>query len=282
MTDLPTTHTILKALHDHDLDRLLPLVADALPEPTHIVRSHVQAFFTPDDPDRVDLRHPSARLHDHLHAAAYTNRNGTVAKPNSARKRLSLLSRIYTHLIDTGVLTTHPMHGMPRPISETRAAPLITRDAITHLHRAAPQPLQAALILIDEHALRSRELTALTWAHVHVPTGTLSRTHAVTRLSDAALASLRALYFTAGGLLDDDTHLIPGPVFPWRSEADLRGELFKVCQQAGLSYVTPGELRRASLRDHPHTTASAGFSPFDGERHVRRVRDLAAQILHDT
>ncbi|GGL00729.1 hypothetical protein [Deinococcus radiotolerans] len=279
MQDLPTTHAILKALHDHDADTLLPLVADALPDPVHVARSHLQAFFTPRDPDRIDLRRPSAALHDHLHAAAYTNRNGTVAKPNSARKRLSLLSRLYTHLVETGVLSTHPMQGMPRPVSERRAAPLITREAITRLHRSAPHPLRAALVLIDEHALRSRELTVLNWAHVHVPTGTLTRTHTATRLSDAALHALRELYFAAGGLLDDELSVPPGPVFPWRTEADLRAELFSACQQAGLSYVTPGELRRASLRDHPHTTSSAGFSPFDGDRQVRRVRELAQQTL---
>ncbi|UBV45114.1 hypothetical protein LAJ19_18535 (plasmid) [Deinococcus taeanensis] len=282
MTDLPTTHKLLKALHDHDLDTILPYVQHVLPVTPQVARAHLSRFFTPDDPDRVDLRHQSHELHSHLHSSAYTNLNGAVAKPNTARLRLSLLSKAYTQLIALGVLNVHPMQGLPRPINERRPAPLITREAIQSLHKAARNPLRTALILIDEHALRTRELTTLAWGHLHVPSGTLTRTHTATRLSDKALGALRELYFEAGGLLDDDSDLRPGPVFPWRAEADLRADLFKACQDAQLSYVTPGELRRASLRDRPHTPESAGFSPFDGDRQLRKVRDLAAEVADAT
>ena len=257
---------IIRALQTADLDALIPLLAGQWPTasiPTNQVHSLLRHLFAQARHDALNLLHPPLDFHAWLLQHASTNVNATPAKSNTIRLRLSLLSTLYTALQDQGLLLVHPLRGLQRPPNERTGAPLLPRTDLERLHRqaASDATLYAALILIDQHAYRVRDLLALQWADFDFATGSALRPHAVTRLNDTALQALQPLLTAAGGEL-----YAVGRVFPYAGDRELRAALFRACKAANVPYTPPGELRRVSLRDHLHTPQSAGFSADDTRR----------------
>jgi integrase len=262
---------LLQALQRADLDALIPLLSGLWPRPDNEVYTALRLIFEQARQDHIDLFAPPEDFHAWLLQAAARNHNGGEARANTIRLRLSLLSKLYTALQDEGLLLVHPLRGMPRPPNERLSEPLLSRPELEQLHRQvhADPVLYAALILIDQHAYRVRDLLSLHWEDFDPDTGSALRPHALTRLSDTALAALRPLRSRAGGEL-----YARGRVFPYKQERDLRAALFKACKAANVPYTPPGELRRVSLRDYPHTPQSAGFSARDA-RKLKQATALA-------
>lgn len=275
---------IIRALQTADLDALIPLMSGRWPAatvPTPQVHSLLRHLFAQARQDGLNLLHPPADFHAWLLQHASTNVNAAPARPNTVRLRLSLLSTLYSALQDQGLLLIHPLRGLQRPPNERSGAPLLPRADLERLHRqaASDTTLLAALILIDQHAYRVRELLSLHWEDFDPATGSALRPHAVTRLSDTALQALRPLLAAAGGTL-----YAAGRVFPYAGDRELRAALFRACQAANVTYTPPGELRRVSLRDHPHTPQSAGFSAADPrrlEQTTTLAQGLAAALQND-
>ena len=262
---------IRDALTQARLDELLPHVRDQLPVPPNTAFTLLSLIFKQAATDGIDLLCPPGDFHSWLLQVARLNHRGPDAKPNTIRLRLSLLSNIYNQAIQVGVLTYNPLSGIQRPPNERAGAPLITRQQVAALHRVtrSDPALHAALVLIDEHAYRVRELLLLQWDDFDMGTGDALRPHTVTRLSDVALQALQALHREAGGLF------ARGKVFPYKIERDLRAALHSACRTTGIPYAPPGDLRRASLRDHVHSTHSAGFSAQGGNTNLERATRLA-------
>ncbi|MDL2345268.1 hypothetical protein QOL99_14085 [Deinococcus sp. MIMF12] len=269
---------IQAALEQARLDELLPHVRDRLPVPSNTAFTLLSLMFREAAADGVNLLSPPETFHPWLLRVARLNHRGAEARPNTVRLRLSLLSNIYSQALQAGVLTHNPLDGLQRPPNERAGAPLLSREQIVTLHHVARNvpALHAALVLIDEHAYRVRELLQLQWDDFDMGTGVALRPHTVTRLSDAALQALQALHQQAGGLF------ARGKVFPYRIERDLRAALHSACRSAGVPYAPPSDLRRASLRDHVHSTHSAGFSAQVGTANLERATLLARGIVQKT
>ena len=265
------TRKLRQSLQNADLDALIPLLSGLWPRPDNEVFTALRLIFAQAHQDHIDLLEPPDDFQTWLLQAAARNHNGGEARANTIRMRLSLLSKLYTTLQDEGLLPHHPLRGMPRPPNERLSQPLLARTELERLHRQVrPDPmLYAALILIDQHAYRVRDLLSLQWEDFDAETGSALRRHALTRLSDTALAALRPLRSAAGGEL-----YAQGRVFSYKQERDLRAALFSACKAANVPYTPPGELRRVSLRDHLHTPQSAGFSARD-TRKLTRATELA-------
>lgn len=257
---------VIQALQSGNLDALIPLMTGRWPRPDNEVYSALRLIFAQAQRDHVNLFHPPDDFHLWLLKAAVQNHNGTEAKSNTIRLRLSLLSKLYSDLQDEGLILSHPLHGLKRPPNERLSAPLLSRAELERLHlQAKPdETLFAALVLIDQHAYRVRDLLTLRWEDFDLETGSALRPHALTRLTDRALAALQPLRPAAGGEL-----YAQGRVFAYAQERDLRLALFRACKDANVRYTPPGELRRVSLRDHAHTPQSAGFSAHDTRKLVR-------------
>ncbi|MFC4638416.1 hypothetical protein [Deinococcus hohokamensis] len=271
----------LRALRQGDLDSLFPHVKDHLRIRSDHAWRLLSPFFDAARAEHRSLEGFDADFHEFLHRVAGQKRNGDRAAPNTIRTRLGAMSALYTYLQDTGVLSAHPMRGIHRPAKTLRAAPAPDRSAVAQLHRQtrATPDLHAALILIDEHAMNVTELLSLTWGHLNLPRGELARRAGPTRLSPAAEAALKPLYEAQGGFMTDDHAIdLRRRVFPWRQETELRAAIMQACRAAPLPYLSPAELRRAGLRDHPHTPESAGYAREDGARQLARATRLAREV----
>lgn len=271
---------IVQALKTADLDHLIALMSGIWPArtvPTTQLHSILRHIFAQAREDGLNLLHPPADYHTWLLTHARKNVNAAPAKANTVRLRLSLMSSLYSALQDLGLLLVNPLRGLQRPPNERTSAPLLPRAELERLHlqAASETALHAALVLIDQHAYRVRDLLALQWADFDFATGSALRPHAVTRLNDTALEALKPLLTAAGGEL-----YAVGRVFPYAGDRELRAALFRACKAANVPYTPPGELRRISLRDHLHTPQSAGFSADDTRRLEQATR--LAQGLADT
>ncbi|MCP2014551.1 integrase [Deinococcus sp. HSC-46F16] len=262
------------ALEEARLDELLPQVREQLPVPPSTAFTLLSLIFREAAAEGINLLAPPEGFHGWLLRAARLNHRGPEAKANTVRLRLSLLSTIYQQAIQAGILERSPLEGLRRPPGERAGVPLLGREQVVALHAATrgDPALHAALVLIDEHAYRVRELLLLQWEEFDLGTGAALRPHTVTRLSDAALRALQALHQQAGGLF------ARGKVFPYKIERDLRAALHAACRRAGVPYAPPGDLRRASLRDHVHSTHSAGFSAQTGQANLERSTRLAQGV----
>ncbi|CAM3669662.1 hypothetical protein [Deinococcus frigens] len=251
---------IVQALQHPDLDTLIPLMAGTWPTSNTQVHSLLRHIFAQAQEQRLNLLHPPEDFHAWLLAAAARNAGPAPARANTVRLRLALLSKLYTSLQDQELLLVHPLRGLQRPPNERLGASLLARADMErlHLHTQSDPALYAALILIDQHAYRVRDLLSLHWQDFDFTTGSALRPHAVTRLSDAALYALQPLLSDAGGEL-----YAAGRVLPYAGDRELRSALYRASKDANVPYTPPGELRRISLRDHPHTAQSAGFSSND-------------------
>ncbi|MVN89230.1 hypothetical protein GO986_21070 [Deinococcus sp. HMF7620] len=261
------------ALEEARLDELLPLVKDQLPVPPNNAFTLLTLIFTQAIQDKVSFLAPPPDFHAWLLEAARPTHIGPPAKPNTIRLRLSLLANIYKQAMQAGVLERSPLEGLRRPPGERADAPEISREEIDKLHKTTRKDtaLHTALVLIDEHAFKVRELLDFHWTAFDLRTGEILRPHALTRLSDVALQALQAHHKAHGGVfVKKDV-----PVLPYKLERDLRAALHKACTKAGIRYYPPGDLRRASLRDKTHTTDSAGYSNQVGQTNLKRAVQLA-------
>ncbi|WP_135229002.1 hypothetical protein [Deinococcus fonticola] len=265
---------LTQALQQADLEALLPLIREQLPVPPNQAYTLLRLIFEQAAREHVNLLYPPDDFHPWLLRAASINHNGREAKPNTMRLRVSLLSKIYSYLVDQELLLKHPLQHLKRPPNERKTTPLLPRADLErlHLHTRADPALHAALILIDEHAFRVRELLQLQWEDFDPATGAALRPHALTRLSDTALHALHPLQAQAGGTF------ARGRVFPYKYERDLRSALHLACRQANVPYTPPGELRRVALRDHPFTAQQAGFAALDGDRSLAKATELARGV----
>ncbi|OLV18203.1 tyrosine-type recombinase/integrase [Deinococcus marmoris] len=254
---------IVQALQHPDLDALMPLMAGVWPTSNTQVHSLLRHIFTQAGEEQINLLHPPEDFHAWLLAAAQRNVGPAPASSNTVRLRLALLSKLYTALQDQGLLLIHPLRGLQRPPNERLSTPLLPKADLKRLHLQAQSDavLYAALILIDQHAYRVKDLLNLHWQDFDLATGSTLRPHAVTRLSDVALTALKPLLLAAGGEL-----YAAGRVLPYAGDRELRGALFQACKAANVPYTPPGELRKISLRDYRHTPQSAGFSADDARK----------------
>ncbi|MBZ9749748.1 hypothetical protein K7W42_02595 [Deinococcus sp. HMF7604] len=198
------------------------------------------------------------------------------------------MSALYTYLLSVGVIAAHPMQSIQRPPKEFADLPATPRHQVERLHTYTRQqddlaPLHAALVLIDEHAFKVTELLTLTWDHLNLTAYEVARAAGRGPLSQQAKDALMPLVIQAGGLLTDESLGLQGidtrrRLFPWGTEVALRAELMRACRGANVPYSSPGDLRRASLRDHPHTPETAGYAPEDGQRQLERATQLARAV----
>ncbi|MBZ9753532.1 hypothetical protein K7W42_22120 [Deinococcus sp. HMF7604] len=265
------------ALEEARLDELLPLVKDQLPVPPNNAFTLLTLIFTQAIQDKVSFLAPPPDFHAWLLEAARPTHIGPPAKPNTIRLRLSLLANIYKQAMQIGVLERSPLEGLRRPPGERADAPAISREEIDALHKTTRKDtaLHTALVLIDEHAFKVRELLDFHWTAFDLGTGAILRPQTITRLSDVALKALQAHHRAHGGVFAPDV-----PVLPYKLERDLRAALHKACAKAGIRYYPPGDLRRASLRDKPHTTDSAGYSAQVGQANLNRAVALAQGLAN--
>lgn len=265
---------LTRALQQADLDELLPLVRAELSVPLNQAYTLLRLIFERAAQEHVNLLHPPEDFHVWLMEAASVNLNGGEAKPNTVRLRLSIMSKIYAYLVEQELLLKHPLQHLKRPPNERKTTPLLPREDVQrlHLHAAQDPALHAALMLIDQHAFRVRELLQLQWEDFDPATGMTLRPHSLTRLSDQALRALHPLHAQAGGTF------ARGRVFPYKIERDLRSALHLACRQANVTYTPPGDLRRIALRDHPLTTQQAGFTSGEGGRSLARATEFARKV----
>lgn len=265
---------VIQALQKADLDTLLPLIREQLPVPPNQAYTLLRLIFEQARQEHINLLYPPDDFHPWLLRAASVNHNGSEAKPNTVRLRVSLLSKMYSYLLDQGLLLKHPLQHLKRPPNERKTTPLLARADLERLHAHSREDaaLHAALILIDQHAFRVRELLHLQWDDFDHATGMALRPHALTRLSDVALQALHPLQAAAGGTF------ARGRVFPYKYERDLRAALHLACRKANVTYTPPGDLRRVALRDHSLTVQDAGFARVEGERSLARATDYARGV----
>ncbi|PNY79802.1 hypothetical protein CVO96_17825 [Deinococcus koreensis] len=250
---------LLAALRDADLDRLMGMLGPvwAYNDPKQLF-TRLRPFFDHAPADAVNLQTPDAEFMDWVQRRAQEGRHGGTVKANTVRARISALHRLYDHLIEEGLLQTNPLRGVERPPEERKDSPPPAQGDIARLliHARDDRELHAALQLIYHHAMQVDELLRLTWDTLDPGTGELLRKHTLTRLDDDALHALELWRATQGGNLAAGHRRI----FSYGDVFKLRTKIFQLSRRANVPMMPPSELRRASLRDFPHTARSAGFA----------------------
>jgi hypothetical protein len=270
---------LTRAMVHADLDTLIGLTHHLWSRPPKNVHTLLAPIFKAAQDSGVSLLRPPSDFHPWLQTAARRpGTTGTPPKPNTIRTRLNLLARLYDHLIDEGLITTgHPMRGLERPPAEPSTRPLPTPQAIQHLleltDTTAHLPLHVALTLIYQHAFQVADLLTLTWGTFEPRDGTLLRRHNITRLNRDAHHALERLYARAGAAYAPAHERL----FPYTTHDTFRIGIFQATWGKA-DFISPIDLRKASLRDFPHTLESAGLTP-GSERHLNRAVKLARQAL---
>jgi hypothetical protein len=268
---------LTRAMLRADLDTLIPLLPGTWARPTVAVHALLAPIFTAAQQGGVSLLRPPPDFHAWLtHAARLPGITHTPVTSNTVRTRLSVLSTLYDALIDEGLLLAHPLRGLKRPPAEPTTRPLPSQDEITQLLTLAREDLalHTALTLVYHHALQVPELLSLTWGAYEPRDGTLLRRRTITRLEGAAHTAVTRLHAKAGGVFAPEHKRL----FPYTDHDTLRKRIFRLTW-GKLRFISLGDLRRASLRDFPHTAASAGFAAEGGERNLERAVSLAHQAM---
>lgn len=262
-----------------DLDALLGLTAHLWSRPSKNVYTLLLPIFQAAQEGGLSLLRPPQDFHAWLLTAARRpGVTGVPVRPNTVRTRLNLLSRLYDHLIDEGLISSgHPMRGLQRPPAEPSTRPLPVPEDISKLlaltDTAEHLPLHVALTLIYRHAFQVTELLSLTWGAYEPRDGTLLRRRNITRLSREAHHALDRLYARAGAAYAQEHERL----FPYTDHDTLRKGIFQV-SWGQAPFISPTDLRKASLRDFPHTLESAGFAP-GSQQQFQRAVTLAEQAL---
>ena len=262
---------LTRALNDHDLDALLPLIAADMRWPAQQLRSNLRLIFAAAQRDGVGLLRPPDDFQAWLQAPLReTVRGPGTAKINTVTARLSTLSQLYNVLMDEGLVLRHPLRGLERPATQRTPDTLPARGDIVRLlvHAEDDPALHAALTLIYHHAVQVAELVSLRWPAFLHEDGTLLRRRTLTRLDEASYRALDRLLAVAGGPLAQPQ----GRIFPYDNNDALRTRIFQVSRAAGVTFINPARLRKAALRDFVLTPAQAGFI---GEQTFELARALA-------
>lgn len=249
---------LTRALRDYDLDGLIGLIKPQMAWPPKQLHANLRPIFNAASSDQINLLHPPADFQTWLQTPLrQTVRGPMTAKPNTINARTATLSALYNHLIDEGLLLTHPLRGLERtPVIRT-PDPLPSPEEIARLlaEAQADPALFAALTLIYHHGLQVTEILSLQWPAFHYDDGTLLRKKTATRLDQASYAALDRLLAGVGGPLAQPQHRI----FPYDTQDALRLRIFQTCRQAGLAFIHPVRLRKAALRDFVLSPDQAGF-----------------------
>ncbi|MPY67664.1 hypothetical protein F8S09_13385 [Deinococcus sp. SDU3-2] len=274
---------LARAMMHADLDALLGLTRHLWSRPSRNVYTLLKPIFEAAEASGLSLLRPPPPADFHpwlLQAAARPGVTGVPVRPNTVRTRLGLLARLYDHLIDEGLITTgHPMRGLQRPPAEASQRPLPSsehvRTVLSLTDTPEHLPLHVALTLIYHHAFQVTELLTLTWGAYEPRDGTLLRRRAVTRLDREAHHALNRLYARAGAAFAPEHERL----FPYTNHDTLRKGIFQATW-GHAPFISPADLRKASLRDFPHTLESAGFTPGSQQQFQRAITLARASLSH--
>jgi integrase len=89
--------------------------------------------------------------------------------PVMARRVHSRLQRLFNWCVERGILTMSPMHGLPKPASETSRDRVLNDDELVAVWRAAHEmgwPFGVAVQLLILTGARREEIGALRWAEI--------------------------------------------------------------------------------------------------------------------
>ncbi|MVN87592.1 hypothetical protein GO986_12530 [Deinococcus sp. HMF7620] len=251
---------LLHALQHYDLDVLLTRLGPSSTHPRAAALQYTRLlpFFSTARLEGIDFQRPPASFHLWVNHVALLGEGGRPVKPNTARARISALHLLYESLIDCGVLTTNPLRGLQRPPQERTSSPPPPASEIQALLQASRRQhaLHAALTLLYHHAFRLEELLKLQWQAIRLNPGEVLRAHTITRLDDSSVQSLLRWQAHSGGVFSDPQ----ARVFPYETPAALRQAAYLASLDAEIRLFPLRELRRASLRDFPHTSESAGYA----------------------
>lgn len=249
---------LTRALQNYDLDELIGAVKDHLAWPSKQLYANLRPIFSAAERDQINLLHPPSDFQAWLQLPLReTNRGPMTAKSNTINARTATLAGLYNHLMDEGLILTHPLRGFERaPIIRTPDPLPPAADIQTLLAQAhSDHALHAALTLIYHHGVQVTEILSLKWPAFQYDDGTLLRKKTVTTLDQDSYRALDRLLAEAGGPLAEPQHRI----FPYDSQDALRLRIFQTCRAAHLPFINPVRLRKAALRDFVQTPNQAGF-----------------------
>jgi len=270
---------LTRAFQTYNLDQITAMLGHALHRPAAQVRTNLRPVFTQAQTDKLNLLSPPADFHTWLQEPLrITLRGPGTARSNTVIARHGTLSRMYTVLMEEGLLTSNPAQGCPLPGSEFRLAPLPSAGEVRRLLAEARElndVLYAALTLIYRHAFQITELLELRWTALDFSRGELLRARLVASIVPETLQALTPLLSRAGGPLHAEEQA--ERVFPFENPDALRLEFWKTCKRAGLSPFGPRELRLAGIRDHRLPPQQAGFS--NPQAYARALRQAEALVV---
>lgn len=270
---------LTQAFRHFELDPILGLIGDTLQRPRDQARSNLLPIFEHAQHDDLDLLHPPAHFHTWLHTPLLqARRRAGQVRPNTVITRLSTLIALYDRLIDEGVLTENPARGYPAPSAEHKDAPLPTPSDIQRLlaeARGQDHELFAALTLMYRHAFQLKELLALRWSALDFSRGELLRARTVSPLSPEAMQALQPLLAQAGGPLHASEQA--ERVLTYAGPDDIRLKMWRTCKNANLPHISPSELRKAALRDHPPAREGTGYSSPQAHRRALKYAQQVAE-----
>jgi len=217
---------------------------------------HLAPWFGPKKPHEVDAslirRFIEAKLAEGLN-------------PATIRIFVALLSALFANLVEDGIATTNPCHGLPRstrrlmkPTHDPRTTPFIEKLAdIRRIFLLLPLPISIAYALGVLAGLRTGEIFALRWLHV-----------------DLAARRIHVRKSVKGPLKDKDSRVVPilDPLLPILSEWKLKsgGEGLVIpplrCDGKKIDKATPGNFLRPVLT--ALGLARPGLGWYEATRHT--------------
>jgi integrase len=163
--------------------------------------------------------------------------------PATIRIFMALLSAVFASLVEDGIATTNPCHGLPRstrrlmkPTHDPRTTPFIEKLAdIRRIFLLLPLPISVAYALGVLAGLRTGDIFALRWLHV-----------------DLAARRIHVRESVKGPLRDKDSRVVPvlDPLLPilseWKLKSGGEGLLIPPLRSDGkkIDKATPGDFLR--------------------------------------
>jgi integrase len=185
--------------------------------------------------------------------------------PATIRILVALLSALFANLVEDGVATTNPCHGLPRstrrlmkPTHDPRTTPFIEKLAdIRRIFLLLPLPISIAYALGVLAGLRTGEIFALKWLHV-----------------DLAARRIHVRESVKGPLKDKDSRVVPilDPLLPilaeWKLKSGGDGLVIPPLRSDGkkIDKATPGNFLRPVLK--ALDLARPGLGWYEATRHT--------------
>lgn len=88
-------------------------------------------------------------------------------RPRSYDYAKQVLSRVLTHAVEEGAISTNPCDGIKTVYDTDRSEIIWTDDDISQLRSAASAEVMMAVDLAAQSGLRSTDLFRLAWSHIH-------------------------------------------------------------------------------------------------------------------